>query len=112
MKDAEPTGTVYKEAVDSKLTLTESNGATIQNQLTDGDLNSYNCGTEINYLSRSDWSHTFPTGIGDITATEEMIRLLRNEIYDKEGENAAYDGPTEFTYGADQQYPGNPASGT
>lgn len=30
-----------------------------------------------------------------------MIRLLRNEIYDKEGENAAYDGPTEFTYGAD-----------
>ena len=101
MKDAEPTGTVYKEAVDSKLTLTESNGATIQNQLTDGDLNSYNCGTEINYLSRSDWSHTFPTGIGDITATEEMIRLLRNEIYDKEGENAAYDGPTEFTYGAD-----------
>ena len=30
MKDAEPTGTVYKEAVDSKLTLTESNGATIQ----------------------------------------------------------------------------------
>ncbi|WP_455502725.1 glycoside hydrolase family 3 N-terminal domain-containing protein [Blautia sp.] len=101
MKDAEPTGTVYKEAVDSKQTLTESNGTTIQNQLTDGDLNSYNCGTEITYLSRNDWAHTFPVGIGDITATEEMIHLLRNEIYDKEVENAAYEGETEFTYGAD-----------
>ena len=101
MKDAEPTGTVYKEAVDSKQTLTESNGTTIQNQLTDGDLNSYNCGTEITYLSRNDWAHTFPEGIGDITATEEMIALLRNEIYDKEAENAAYEGETEFTYGAD-----------
>mgnify|MGYP002237659531 CR=1 FL=1 len=37
MKDAEPTGAVYKETVDSKQTLTESNGTTIQNQLTDGD---------------------------------------------------------------------------
>ena len=101
MKDAEPTGTVYKEAVDSKQTLTESNGTTIQNQLTDGDLNSYNCGTEITYLSRNDWAHTFPVGIGEITATEEMIALLRNEIYDKEAENAAYEGETEFTYGAD-----------
>lgn len=101
MKDAEPTGAVYKETVDSKQTLTESNGTTIQNQLTDGDLNSYNCGTEITYLSRNDWAHTFPVGIGDITATEEMIHLLRNEIYDKEVENAAYEGETEFTYGAD-----------
>lgn len=101
MKDAEPTGAVYKETVDSKQTLTESNGTTIQNQLTDGDLNSYNCGTEITYLSRNDWAHTFPVGIGDIAATEEMIHLLRNEIYDKEVENAAYEGETEFTYGAD-----------
>ena len=101
MKDAEPTGTVYKEAVDSKQTLTESNGTTIQNQLTDGDLNSYNCGTEITYLSRNDWAHTFPVGIGEITATEEMIGLLQNAIYDKEAENAAYEGETEFTYGAD-----------
>ena len=101
MKDAEPTGDVYKETVDSKLTLTESNGTTIQNQLTDGDLNSYNCGTEITYLSRNDWAHTFPEGIGDITATEEMIHLLRNETYDKEAENAEYEGETEFTYGAD-----------
>lgn len=101
MKDAEPTGDVYKETVDSKQTLTESNGTTIQNQLTDGDLNSYNCGTEITYLSRNDWAHTFPEGISDITATEEMITLLRNDIYDKDAENATYEGETEFTYGAD-----------
>ena len=101
MKDTEPTGDVYKETIDSEMTLTESNETTVQNQLTDGDLNSYNCGTEITYLSRNDWAHTFPVGIGEITATEEMITLLRNEIYDKEAENAAYEGETEFTYGAD-----------
>jgi beta-glucosidase len=99
MKDAEPTGDVYVENVSSDLALTQSNGTLIQNQLSEGDLNLYDCGTTIEYLSRSDWAGTFPRGIGSITATDEMIRLLQNNIYDAKEEQAAYDGPTEFVFG-------------
>lgn len=99
MADTAPTGDVYMEAVRDEIALTESNDTIIQNQLGDGDLNSYECGTTIEYLSRKDWAGTFPEGITSIKATEEMIRFLQNNIYDAEAENAAYDGPEEFTFG-------------
>lgn len=101
MQDAEPTGDVYKEAVSMQQVLTESNGTVIQNELTDADLNTYDCGTTVTLLSRSDWAGTFPTGIDSLSASDEMIALLRNEIYDSEAENAAYAGETGFSYNQD-----------
>ncbi len=101
MDGVEPTGTVYTETVNDEIVHTEANGATIENQLGDGDLNSYDCGTTVTYLTRNDWAGTFPQGIDSLTATDEMIKLLQNNIYDSEAENSEYEGPTEFTYNKD-----------
>ena len=96
-----PTGAVYTEELTSDTYRTESNGVTIQNELDLADLNQLNTGTEVTWLTRNDWEHSFPESIESITATEDMIYMLRNEIYNQELENSLYDGPTEFTYGAD-----------
>lgn len=101
MEGVNPTGTVLLQEVSDERVKLELNGTIVQNQLSDGDLNSYDCGTEITYLSRNDWAGTFPKGIDSIMATEEMIRLLRNDIYDSEAENMAYEGTTEFIYNQD-----------
>ncbi len=97
----QPTGAVHSEHLSSDTYLTESNGVTIQNQLSGTDLNAWNTGTTVKYLTRSDWAGTFPQSVSSLTATEEMIRYLRNATYDPEAAMAGYDGPTEFTYGAD-----------
>lgn len=101
MAEVSPTGDVHVETVSAELVLTEANGTLIQNELAEGDLNSYDCGTAVTYLTRSDWAGTFPEGITSITATDEMITLLRNETYDSAAENAAYTGTTEFEYNKD-----------
>lgn len=101
MEGVTPTGTLYKENVEKEIAQTESNGVTIENQLGDGDLNSYDCGTSVTMLTRNDWAGTFPKGIDSITATPEMIRLLQNNIYDAEAEREAYTGETEFLYEQD-----------
>ena len=97
----EPTGAVYAESLSADTYLTESNGTTIQNELDQADLNSYGTDAEVTYLTRNDWAKTFPEGIETVTATDEMIYMLRNAIYNEELENSQYDGPTDFTYGAD-----------
>lgn len=101
MEGVTPTGAVSLQEVSEELTITSMNDTLVQNELGDGDLNSYDCGTTVSYLSRSDWAGTFPQGIDSLTATDEMIRLLRNAIYDADAENVAYEGPTEFTYNKD-----------
>lgn len=90
-----PTGDVHMEKLNQTLTLTESNGTIIQNELVDGDLNSYNCGTEVTSLSRKDWAGTFPKGISSITATDEMIYMLRNATYDQAAEKAVWEKEQE-----------------
>ena len=101
MEGVTSTGTVLVQEVSEERAITEMNDTLVQNQLGDGELNSYDCGTEVTYLSRNDWAGTFPTGITSITATDEMIGLLRNDIYDSKAENAAYEGTTEFAYNQD-----------
>ena len=97
----EATGAVRVEHLSGDTYLTESNGVIIQNQMGDADLNSWNSGATVTYLTRNDWANTFPRNIDSITATPEMITYLRNTIYDAAEALANYDGPTEFTYGAD-----------
>lgn len=87
----------YNDAFDSK-TLKESNtGVTIQNQLSDMDLNYYKPGT-VNYLSRSDWDNTFPKTYKGIEADENMLRILNNDLYEIGAHN---DGYENVTFGAD-----------
>jgi beta-glucosidase len=98
----ETTGALQFVDVDKDYYRTEGeSGQTIQNQLEDADLNYWSTGTEVTYLSRSDWAGTFPESIEGVTATSAMITLLQNATYDAEAALAEYDGPDSFTYGAD-----------
>ena len=94
------TGTAYLVRVDQDITLTESNGAIIQNRLDSADLNNWDAGVTVTYLTRSNWADTFPKPVASLSAPEDMIALLRNVAYDKDAELARYTGPTAFTYGA------------
>lgn len=96
-----PTGVVHAEHLTTDTYFTESNGVTIQNQMDSADLNQLNAGVTVTYLTRNDWANTFPTGVKSLTATEDMIYMLRNATYNAELEQSVYDGPTQFTYGAD-----------
>ena len=54
----------------------------VTNQFTDADLN--NLGTEtVTYLSRSDWEATYPVAQVSVTATDDMMKVLDGEIYEK-----------------------------
>ncbi len=55
-------------------------GQPIQNQFEDCDINTLIPGTAT-YLTRSDWAGTFPQEINGLTATAEMIPLLKNDTY-------------------------------
>lgn len=98
MQDVTPTGVTLAENLEGNRVFTESNDTVIQNRLADADLNSWDCGTKVTYLTRNDWAGTFPIEVMSVTATEEMIRLLQNAIYDANEENAQYDGETDWAY--------------
>lgn len=72
------------------------NGTAVENQLTDLDLN-YWIPNTVTYLSRSDWSGTFPVTYRDLTATPEMLDVMDNEIY----EISANGDPESVIYGAE-----------
>ncbi len=60
------------------------NGTAITNQLSDSDINlSEDLGGQtITYLSRSDWTGTFPTGPVKLMLTEKLIAKLQDVQYD------------------------------
>ena len=84
MGNVQPTGVVHKVSLTTDTYLTQANGVTVQNQLDGADLNKLNCGTSVTYLTRNDWANTFPSSISSITATQDMIYMLRNEFYEQE----------------------------
>lgn len=75
---------------------TTKNGTAVENQLADMDVNYWLPGTAT-YLTRSDWEGTFPKTYTDLTATDEMIDVLDNDIY----EINANGDPSTVTFGAD-----------
>ena len=75
---------------------TTKNGTAVENQLADMDVNYWLPGTAT-YLTRSDWEGTFPKTYKDLTATDEMIDILDNDIY----EINANGNPSTITFGAD-----------
>lgn len=96
----ESEGAVRKESVGADIYLTNANDTIIQNRLDMADLNNTGA-AQVNYLSRTDWFNTFPKSLDHLSATEEMIFMLRNNIYNAEAALAAYTGPESFTYGKD-----------
>lgn len=56
-----------------------NNGTPVENQLQDADLNYYMPDT-VKYLSRSDWEGTWPKTYKNLTATDEMLEILKNDL--------------------------------
>lgn len=81
---------------DSQTFAYTENGTPVENQLEDGDLNYYMPGT-VTYLSRSDWKGTWPKSYQELTATDEMLKVLQNDIV----EIKAQGDPSSVTFGAD-----------
>lgn len=75
---------------------TTKNGTAVENQLADMDVNYWLPGTAT-YLTRADWEGTFPKTYKDLTATDEMIDILDNDIY----EINANGDPSTVAFGAD-----------
>lgn len=72
------------------------NGTAVENQLADMDLNYWMPDT-VTYLTRNDWEGTFPKTYENLTATDEMLENLDNDIY----EIGANGDPSTITWGAD-----------
>lgn len=96
--DLTASGDCRKETLDQEVQKTESNGTLIQNQLEQADLNSWQTNVTVKQLSRSDWAATWPQEITDLTATGEMIPLLRNVDVNESIIRDEYDGPAKFAY--------------
>lgn len=75
---------------------TTKNGTAVENQLEDMDLNYWMPGTAT-YLTRNDWAGTFPVAYVNLTATDEMLDVLDNDIY----EIKANGDPSAVTFGAE-----------
>ncbi len=79
---SEYTDTVYKFSwtEDENTFSTSKAGVTVSNQLSDLDYNYYNSG-KVTYLSRSDWSGTWPTEYTSLTITSGMVSYLKNDFH-------------------------------
>lgn len=78
------------DAFDAETYSTSLNGTAITNQLSDSDINlSEDIEEEITYLSRNDWTGTFPTEILKITLTDRLIAKLQDVQYNAADYEAA-----------------------
>lgn len=84
------------DSFDDTTFATTKNGTAVENQLADMDINSWLPGTAT-YMTRSDWEGTFPKTYKNLTATDEMLDILDNDIY----EINANGDPSTVTFGAD-----------
>ena len=66
---------------DSTTFAQSKNGTNVENQLADMDLNYWMPGT-VTYLTRSDWAGTFPKTYSGLTATDEMLAIMDNDVYE------------------------------
>lgn len=71
------------------------NGTPVENQLADMDINYWLPGTAT-YLSRQDWEGTWPKTYTNLTATDEMLAIMDNDIY----EIKANGDPSSVVFGA------------
>ncbi len=88
-----------QESFDATTYATSSNGTEITAQLSESDINLYsgNDGQGVTYLTRNDWTGTFPTQITQLALTDQMIDDLQDIQYDP----ADYEAVMMPTLGAD-----------
>lgn len=84
------------DSFDDTTFATTKNGTAVENQLADMDINSWLPDTAT-YLTRADWEGTFPKTYKNLTASDEMLDILDNDIY----EINANGDPSTVTFGAD-----------
>ena len=72
------------------------NGTAVENQLEDADLNYYMPDT-VTYLSRNDWKGTWPKTYKDLTANDEMLAVLRNDLVEIKEQG----DPSSIAFGSD-----------
>lgn len=94
--DAENVQVWTLDAFDASTFSRSKNGTVLENQLEDADLNYYMPDT-VTYLTRNDWAGTWPQTYDNLTATDEMLAVLQNDIY----EITAQGDPSSVTFGAD-----------
>lgn len=71
---------------------TSENGNKITNKLDDANINNYD--ESVKYLTRKDWTGTFPTSYSDITASDKLLEDLKVPVVDETG---SYSMPTTST---------------
>lgn len=92
--DASLTYTWNEAALDTTTYSTSANGTPIVNQLSDADINLYEGNdAQVAYLSRADWTGTFPAGGLKLTLTDQMVRDLQDVQYNS-ADYGAVDMPT------------------
>ncbi len=95
--DSEKTWSFTKDKLDAETYRTSDNGTVVTNQFDDCDINYWDT-TKVTYLSRQDWEGTFPTEIPEIECTEDMLKVLNNELYTKPEDSPSVE---DFTQGVD-----------
>lgn len=92
------TYTWKEEALDAASYATSENGTPITNQLSDADPNLYDgLDTQVTWLSRSDWTGTFPAEPVQLALTDQLTAQLQDVQYDP----ADYEAVEMPTLGAD-----------
>lgn len=72
-----------QKAFDAETYAISANGTKIVNQLSDADINlNGNVKEKVTYLTRNDWTGTFPDGTLQLTLTEELVKKLQDVQYD------------------------------
>ncbi len=64
----------------SLIARTNEDGNIVQNQMENADYNYYRADT-VTYLTRNDWSGTWPRTYTDLTVTDAMVDHLNNDVY-------------------------------
>ena len=77
--NAENVRTWSLDEIDTATFAETQNGTLVENQLQDMDLNYY-MQDKVTYLSRDDWSDTWPEIYKDLTATDEMVKVMQNDL--------------------------------
>ncbi len=96
--DASLTWSWTEDELDTTTYAVSANGTEITNQLSDADPNLYDgIETEVTWLSRSDWTGTWPSETVQLTLTDTLIDDLQDLQYDPDD----YDGVEMPTLGAD-----------
>ena len=95
--DADKVATWELDEFDNETFAHTKNGTAVENHLEDMDVNYWLPGTAT-YMTRSDWEGTFPVTYEGLTATDEMLEYLDNDIYEISADNG---DPSEVTFGAD-----------